>query len=795
MEIQYQASRPLNLRNLDSNQAYELCRRLGTGLTANEVRAIQDYYKKIERDPTDIEIQTFAQTWSEHCFHKVFRSQIQFGKNVIDSLLNTYLKKATQEIDANWLISTFEDNAGIIKFEETYSIAAKVETHNHPSAIDPFGGAATGIGGVIRDVLGVWAEPIANSDVLCFGRLDFPYDQLPPGIRHPKYLMKGVVSGIGDYGNKMGIPTVNGAIYFDDSFTGYALVFCGCFGLLKNRNYARSAKPGDILVIAGAKTGREGIHGVNFASESIGNDPDSLRPAIQIPNPIAQEKLKRAILEIADRHLASGITDLGGGGLSSAVCETARNYRCGAEVDIASLPINNPDLEPWEAWVSETQERMLVIVPENTLAKVLSAFEREEIEASAFGKLIQGNELILRNRDVHLGTIDLNFLFNPPLPKLLAKTPQAAVASPDLARESAKNLAMVQGQTGFSQDLLDVLKSANIASKERIVRTYDHEVQGNTILKPFQYPFSGPNDAAVLKPIPNSEKGLAISCGLNPRYGLIDPYWMAASAIDEAIRNNVAVGGRRISLLDNFAWGNPDKPEVLGSLVRAAEACYSIAKGFETPFISGKDSLYNETPLGEIAPTLLVTALGIVPEASRCVSCDFKEPGDPIYLVGQMNAELGGSEYFALKNIVGIGSVPRVDPESASALYRTLNRVLDQPFARACHDCSDGGLAVTLAEMAFGGGYGADVALPVSSSKGEKKLATYESLFSETNSRFVIEIQKGEEYKFEKMMKGFPYFRLGTVLSGRLVVKDSTKRRVIDLPVVECYRSWRSTFA
>jgi phosphoribosylformylglycinamidine synthase II len=794
LEAQYQTSRPLNLRDLDEKQAFQLCKELGTGLSQSEVKAVQAYYRKVGRDPTDIEIQTFAQTWSEHCFHKIFKSQIQFGKNTIDGLFKSYIQKATQEIDANWLISTFKDNAGLVKFEETYSIAAKVETHNHPSAIDPFGGAATGIGGVIRDVLGVWGEPIANTDVLCFGPLDFPNEKLPEGIRHPKYLMKGVVQGIGDYGNKLGIPTVNGSVYFDDSFAGYALVFCGCVGILKNRNYSHSAKLGDVLVIAGSRTGREGIHGVNFASEAIGKDTDSLRPAVQIPDPITEEKLRRSILEIADRHLASAVTDLGGGGLSSAVCESAHSFGCGVEVDIASLPIKSPDLEPWEIWISETQERMLVIVPEATLAKVLSAFEREEIEASAFGRLTVGNELVLRNRDVSLGRIDLDVLFNPPLTKLIAKAPGVMQIPPEVAKVSASNLANIQNQTVFSQDLIALLGTPNIASKERIVRTYDHEVQGNTIVKPFQYPFSGPNDAAVLKPVPNSERGIVISCALNPRYGLIDPYWMAASVIDEAIRNNIAVGGRRIALLDNFAWGNPENPEVLGSLVRAAEACYAIAKGFGTPFISGKDSLYNETPLGEIAPTLLITAIGIVPEISRCLSSDFKEPGNSIYLIGDMNAELGGSEYFALRNIVGVGSVPRVEPDSASTLYRTLNRVLDQPFARACHDCSEGGLAVTLAEMAFGGGYGTDITLPNFQAKSGRKLATFESLFSETNSRFVVEIQKGEEDKFEKMMKGFPYTKLGSVLSGRLLIKDSSKRKVIDMPVVECYKAWRSAF-
>lgn len=795
MEIQYQASQTLNFMNLDDKEAFALCKELGTRLSLTEAKAIQTYYKKIGREPTDIELQTFAQTWSEHCFHKIFKSEIQFGKTVIKGIFKSFILKATQEIDTNWLVSTFQDNAGIIKFDETYSIAAKVETHNHPSAIDPFGGAATGVGGVIRDVLGVWAEPISNTDVLCFGSLDFPYEKLPPGIRHPKYLMKGVVSGIGDYGNKIGIPTLNGALYFDPSFTGYSLVFCGCVGLLKNRNYARSAKAGDVLVIAGARTGRDGIHGANFASEAIGSNPDALRPAVQIPDPIAEEKLKRAVLEIADRRLASGITDLGGGGLSSGVCEAARNFDCGAEVDIASLPVKYYDLEPWEIWISETQERMLLIVPEATLAKVLSAFEREETEASAFGRLTADRKIILKNREVNLGTLDLSVLFDPPLSRLIARPPQSEKIPADIAKQSADNLALVQSQSNYSQDLLALLKSPNIASKEKIVRTYDQEVKGNTILKPFQYPFSGPNDAAVLKPVPNSERGLVISCGLNPRYGLIDPYWMAASVIDEAIRNNVAVGGRRIALLDNFAWGNPERPEVLGSLIRAAEACYVMAKGFETPFISGKDSLYNETPLGQIAPTLLITALGIVPEISRCVSSDFKEPGNSIYLVGSMNAELGGSEYFSLKKITGTGNVPHVEPVSASALYRTLSRVIDQSFTRACHDCSDGGLAVALAEMAFGGGYGADVNLPAFVTKSGKPLATFETLFAETNSRFVIEIQKGTEDKFEKMMKGFPFRRIGSVFSGRLVVRDSAKRRVIDLPVVDCYKSWRSTFA
>jgi phosphoribosylformylglycinamidine (FGAM) synthase-like enzyme len=309
-------SQNLKLISVGEKAAYQLCRRLNTGLSAIEVSVIRGYFRKIGRDPTEIEIQMIAQTWSEHCFHKVFKSKIEFGRKTIDGLFKSFIKKATDEIGANWVISAFTDNAGIIKFDKTISIAAKVETHNHPSAIEPFGGAATGVGGVIRDILGVFAEPVAITDTLFFGDLNFPYENLPENIKHPRYLLNGVVSGVGAYGNNMGIPTVNGGIYFDAAYTGYALVFCGCIGLLKNRDYARSAKPGDILVIAGARTGRDGIHGVNFASEKIEGDTDALRSAVQIPDPIVEEKLMRAVLEIGDRRLASGITDLGGGGLS-----------------------------------------------------------------------------------------------------------------------------------------------------------------------------------------------------------------------------------------------------------------------------------------------------------------------------------------------------------------------------------------------------------------------------------------------------------------------------------------------
>ena len=776
----------LRLISIDEKKAYQLCRRLKTGLSAREVSAVRTHFRKLGRDPTEIELHTIAQTWSEHCFHKIFKSKIKNGSRTINGLLQDYIKKGTEELSPRWVVSAFSDNAGIVKFEDTISIAAKVETHNHPSAIEPFGGAATGVGGVIRDILGVWAEPIANTDMLFFGNLDFPYSKLPAGMMHPRYLLNGVVGGVGAYGNNMGIPTVNGGVYFDDSYTGYALVFCGCIGLLKNKNYVRSAKAGDVLVVAGGRTGRDGIHGVNFASEKIEGDPDSLRPAVQIPNPIAEEKLARAVLEIGDRRLASGITDLGGGGLSSGVCELAKSFGCGAEVDLASVPVKAGGLEPWEVWISESQERMLLVVTPDALSKILSIFESEEIEATAIGTLINTSRLVLRNRSDELGSLDLDFLFSPPLPLLSAAVEQNSRGKKHGV--AAKHPSYEPGE--LRSDLLTLLASPNIASKEGIVRTYDFEVKGHTVVKPFQYPRSGPNDAAVLKPLPNSDKGLVISCGFNPRFSHLDPYWMAAASIDEAVRNNIAAGGRRIALLDNFAWGNPENPANLSSLVRASQACYDVSKAFEMPFISGKDSLYNETPLGEILPTLVITAIGIIPEIANSLTSDFKVLGDSIYLIGETLDEMGGSEFYKIKGISG-GSIPKLDLKTAPGLYKAMNRAMDARLVRACHDLSQGGLLVALAEMCFANGLGAEIQLEELSSD-----FVVRALFSETNSRFLVEVKPEDEEKFVKTMKGFPISRLGKVAADTLEVTAATDRKpLLQIPVNECYASWISRFS
>lgn len=771
----------INILEADEKDLLKISEEMGLALNIEEMLAIRNYFLEKHRNPTDIELQAIGQTWSEHCYHKTFKGSVFLpdGRE-IDSLFKTFIAKVTRELNMPWCISVFEDNAGIIHFEGDYGIAVKVETHNHPSAIEPFGGAATGVGGVIRDVLGVWADPIACMDVLGFGPLDYEFAKLPPGIKHPRYIFRGVVAGIGSYGNNMGIPTVNGAILFDESYVGNVVVYCGCVGLLPISRYVKNAGAGDHLVLAGGRTGRDGIHGVTFASLELTEKSEEVsRPAVQIANPIEEEKLKRAVIAIRDLKLASSITDLGGGGLSSAVGETAYKFKCGASLELDKVPLKYPNIAPWEIYISESQERMLLTVPESNLDKVIKIFKDENVEATSIGKLTKDGLLKISYRGFPIAELDIPFLFSPPRFRRTAKFVKPKLKEP-----------VFPEPRDLTRDLLEVLSSPNVASKESVVRTYDHEVKGNTVLKPFCGKNNGPSDAAVIKPLDKSWKGIVISCGINPSYGKIDAYWMAASAIDEAIRNNAAVGGRRIALLDNFVWGNPEKPDRLGSLVRACAACYRFTKGFGTPFISGKDSLYNESPLGPVTPTLLITAIGVVPDVRRIVSMDLKEAGNLIYIVGRTYMELGGSEYYRIKGFLG-KNVPKVRLKEAKRSVRAITRAIDKGYVRACHDLSDGGLAVAAAEMAFAGGYGLEIWLrnvPVADYLWRNDYV----LFSESNSRFLVEVPEKYREAFESTVKGAYHALIGKVRSdSSFIVYGLSGDPVIQTEVEKLLNSWR----
>ena len=773
----------VNTQEASDEQLVEISGELGLGLSLQEMKTVQAHFKRQKRNPTDVELQTIGQTWSEHCYHKTFKGKIRIGDKEIDSLFKTYIAKATKEISPRWCFSVFEDNAGIVTFDKGYGIAVKVETHNHPSAVEPFGGAATGVGGVIRDILGVWADPIACTDVLGFGPLDYDYAKLPAGVKHPKYVYMGVTAGIGAYGNNMGIPTVNGAIYFDESYTGNVTVYCGCIGLLPLKKFRKNAEAGHLILLAGGKTGRDGIHGVTFASAELTEKSEEIsRPAVQIADPIEEEKLKRAVVEIRDRELGSAVTDLGGGGLSSAAGETAKRFGCGATIELDKVPLKYAGLAPWEIYISESQERMLLTLPPENLTKVLEVFEKEDVAATIIGKLTRENCLVLRYQGETVAELDMGFLFTAP-PSMKTATFENPVFEEPVFPEP-KNL---------TKTLLQLLSAPNIASKESVVRTYDHEVKGNTTLKPLQGEYAGPNDAAVIKPLDDSWMGLAISCGMNPNYGKIDAYWMAASAIDEAIRNNIAVGGRRIALLDNFTWGNPEKPERLGSLVRACEACYDFAKVFAAPFISGKDSLYNESPLGPITPTLLITALGIVPDIRATVSMETKKPGDAVYVVGETFNELGGSEYYKLNGHNG-KNVPIVRGSRAKKTFKKVTKAIDLGLVKACHDLSEGGLGVAAAEMALAGGFGIEMDL----AKVPRSAVDRDDyvLFSESNSRFLVEVPEKARAEFEALMKGVACAEIGRVVKDdKLSIKGLNGAVTVEASLADLRRSWKATLS
>ncbi len=772
------------LKELEINEAGEQF-----SFTEDELEAITTYFQNQGRNPTDAELETLAQTWSEHCVHKTFKAQIKLDNRVIDNLIKNTIMKVTEELGKPWCLSVFRDNAGAIDFDGQWALCFKVETHNHPSAIEPYGGAATGIGGVVRDPLGtgLGAKPILNTDVFCFASPDFPHEKLPKGVLHPRRILKGVRAGVADYGNRLGIPTLNGAILFDERYLANPLVFCGTLGLLpKELAPIGQQKPGDLVMLVGGKTGRDGIHGVTFASEQLTEESSTASySAVQIGNPIVEKKMIDTLLQARDRRLYSRITDCGGGGLSSAVGEMGANT--GVRVHLERVPLKYAGLSYTEIWVSESQERMVLAVPPEKADELLSLFSREDVEAVVIGEFTDDKHLKLFYQGNQVCDLDMEFLHHgiPQVKREAIWTPPQH-SEPDFT--CPKDLR---------ETLLGILSSWNVCSKEWVIRQYDHEVQGGSVLKPLVGKENdGPGDAAIIRPVLGSEMGAIVACGINPSYGEVDPYWMAASAIDEALRQIIAVGGdlSRVALLDNFCWGDAREPKILGALVRAAQACYDMALIYETPFISGKDSLYNEFEYEgkviSIPHTLLISAIGVMEDVGRAVSMDFKQAGDIIYIVGVTHNELGGSEYLRLNGFIG-RSVPKVNPRQAKKIMERLSLATRKELVRACHDLSEGGIGVAISEMAFAGGLGALVHLnsvPLSEPIDQDDTI----LFSESNSRFLVEVTPESETEFREVMKGTSLAAIGQVTdSQRLEIYGLNCQRILSIPTAELKEAWQ----
>jgi len=784
----------IDLLNADESKLKEISKKGMLSLNLSEMKKIKEYFQKEGRNPTDCELETIAQTWSEHCLHKTFRSDFEYmeidetGKilrqETISNLFASTIKKATQEIDHPLCVSVFEDNAGIIKFDKGYNVCFKVETHNHPSSLEPYGGASTGIGGVIRDILGTGrgAFPIANTDIFCFGRPDTQEESLPSSLLPPRRIIEGVVAGVRDYGNRMGIPTVAGAVLFEERFLGNPLVFCGNVGILPQERSFKTVEAGEIVAVMGGATGKDGIHGATFSSAILKEEStDTAGSAVQIGNPLEEKKICEAIARAASEGLFTAITDCGAGGFSSAVGEIAREQ--GVEVYLEKAPLKYQGLNYTEIWISESQERMVLVLWPEKLERLKEICRQEEVDIAVIGKVTSSKRLEVFYKGRNVCSLDMNFLH-----KGFLKEKKQAVWKVRQEEE-----ADIEG-IDEAKTILALLGAYNIASKDWIIRQYDHEVQAKTITKPLMGRYGGVTDAAIIKPLDDSKKGIVLGCGINPFYSDIDPYWMAKAAIDEAIRNVVSQGADfgRCVVLDNFCWGSAENKEKLGELVRAARGCYEYAKALGVPFISGKDSFYNEFVLeGKrivIPSTLLISALGIIEDVEKASLSFFQKKANLVYAIGVTKNELGGSEVLRLWGRGG-GFVPKADAAMARTIFQHINIAQKNNLIESCHDISEGGLGVCLAEMCIGGNKGVDVFL--SELPQEENISVFSLLFSESPSRFIVEVKKENKDKFEKIFSRIPFGLIGCVGERKLRVYSRDAELIVDLEVEKLRKSWK----
>lgn len=757
--------RDVLLRDASDAELAALSDELGLALSVDEMRTIQAYFRAQGRDPTDVELQSLGQAWSEHCCYKSSK---------------VFLREFIFPVQASWVLD--RGDAGVVEFDEDHAYALRMESHNHPSAIEPYGGATTGIGGILRDVLAMGAQPIALADPLHFGPLDFPFEKLPREIKHPKYLFGGVVAGIRDYGNRVGIPTVAGGLLFDEGYVGNIIVNVACVGFARKaqlvKNRVKSGR--DVFVLCGGRTGRDGIHGVTYASVDLTAKAveEWSGGAVQLGDPILKEPLIHACLEATQAGLLDGLKDLGGGGLSCVIGEMALAGGYGAEVDLEKVPLKEAGLSPWEIWVSESQERMMLAVDPENVDRVLRIFDLYDVQATVIARVIpekvcrvkyQGTVVLEMDLDFYTGGPEYCRVYGPPVPQPI----QDATLPPE--------------PRDYRATILKLLASPNIASKEYVIRQYDHEVRAATVLKPMQGVIgkASHGDAAVLRPIVDSYRALAIATASTPFFTAIDPFRGGASAVDEVCRNLVAVGARPHSMTNCLNFGNPEKPDRLWYFREAVRGLGTIAQALGVPIPSGNVSFYNESTMGSVPPTPVVLGVGIVEDLRRCVTSDFKRAGDRVVLVGRTANELGGSEYFRLRAVRG-GTVPAVDPNGLRVAMDHLLEAMHAGTVAGCHDLSHGGLAAAAAEMCLGGDLGADL-----STDAMDPMRWDVQLFSESNGRWLVEIVRGKEEEFAHRMEGVPTTALGRVVGRSLRFRSS--RRSVSLPLGAMRRAWAET--
>jgi phosphoribosylformylglycinamidine synthase II len=759
-------------------------------LSAAELETIKNYFEdeKIIRErktvgltqATDVEVEVLAQTWSEHCKHKIFNARIDYEEDnlhqKIESLFKTYVVGSTEAIRSargkkDFCLSVFKDNAGVIRFNRKYNLAYKMETHNTPSALDPYGGALTGIVGVNRDPFGtgMGAKLIFNTDIFCFAPPDYD-GPVFPRLLHPRRVLDGVREGVEHGGNKSGIPTVNGSLVFDEGYLGKPLVFCGTCGIMPREiggkpSYEKMARTGDAIVMVGGRIGKDGIHGATFSSEELSEaSPTS---AVQIGDPITQKRMTDFLLIARDRQLYTAITDNGAGGLSSSVGEMARDTN-GCMLNIEKAPLKYPGLSPWEILLSEAQERMTVSVSPDRLGAFLDFSEKMNVLSTVLGTFTDTGKFHVLYNGKTVAYLDMEFLHDGlPQLDLKAKWERKIYDEPPVAEPAQ-----------YTTTLQDVLQRWNVCSKEYVVRQYDHEVQGGSVVKPLTGRNNdGPSDAAVVRADLGTMDGIVVSHGICPKYSKFDTYNMVACAIDEAIRNNIATGGslKTMALLDNFCWSdpvfserNPEGPYKLAQLVRANMALYDYTTLFGTPCISGKDSMKNDYMFQDIKisvpQTVLISAVSVIRDIRKTVTIDFKESGNLVIIVGTTYPEMAGSEYLATRDLNG-NIEPRVRGGLAKRTYLAMEKAIGAGILRSCHDISDGGLACALAESSLAGDTGVDVDLSKAPAAGIFRDDFL--LFSESQSRFIVSLRETDLALFEKFFKSVPFGAIGRTRGDR----------------------------
>lgn len=741
-----------------------ISRRLSLGFDALELGRVQQYYRKVGREPTDLELSGLAQSWSEHCSYKSSRPFIRaaFGK----------LHPARRVLGTG--------DAGVMAFEPGFAYALRIESHNHPSAVEPYGGAATGIGGILRDVLAVGAKPIALADPLFFGPLNLAPTEVPAGVKSPRYLFDGVVAGIRDYGNRVGVPTVTGGIYFDPGYVVNPLVNVACVGFLPRTRLLpnRARAVGDRLVLVGGLTGRDGIGGVSFASRELTERSETeSRGAVQLGNPIMKEPLIHACVESFDRKLVRGLKDLGGGGLASASGELVHAGGFGSEIELDHVPLRESGLLPWEIWVSESQERMLLDVRPNDLPALLSIFRRWDVPASDIGRVTKGHWERIQFRGRPAGELDVGFRVAPPSRHRPTRAP----------RTGARRATAKVPDTQLGSLIREQTLAPDSVSREPVIRMYDHEVFGHTILKPLQGQVTSPShgDAAVLRPRTESWKGLALTVAAQPWACAEDPRAGARWVVEEAARNLFAVGARPDAFTNCLNFGNPEDPRVLGQFAAVVRGLAEGARGLDLAVPSGNVSFYNGGLGAAIPPTPVLLATGIVPDVRRCTTVDLKEVGDPIFLVGSSRSELGGSLWARCHGVHG-QPIPVTQPARVRRTGEALLAAGRSGTLRAVHDVSDGGLALSLVEMAFGGSLGFSVDLAATGLHGPGLAAV-----AEGGSRWVVEVDRGKVEAFERCLRGQPVSRLGAVTAMDGIFRWG-ERVEANVDLTELYAAWRT---